>query len=137
MLIIYTPEGGERQEWAFTPAKLRSTEAEVIERHTGWTYQEFGEKFMAGSAQARHALLFVLLRRSNPTLKYGDVVFSLDELDVDLDAEEKARALEVLRAQGNDLSDEQREALEVLVLDEMAAAAAGAADPKGSDPASS
>lgn len=115
MLIIYTPEGGERREWEYKPMKLRSNEAEAIERHTGWAYQEFGEQFMQGSVMARHALLFVLMRRTNPTLKYGDVSFALDEFDIDLDPTERAATIEALQEKGDDLTEEQREALQELI----------------------
>lgn len=113
MKIVYTPESGDNREWAYKPQKMLSVDAEAIERVTGWTFQEFGEKFMAGSALAQHALLWVLLRRDNRALKFSDVRFAMDEMNVDFDAEERAAMREALDGpDAGDLSDDERIQLE-------------------------
>lgn len=112
MKITYTPEGGERREWTYKPTKMMSLDAEAIERVTGWTYQEFGEKFMSGSALAQHALLWILLRKDNRGLKFSDVRFQMDEIDLDFDAEERAAMREALDDGGPELTDDERAQLE-------------------------
>ena len=49
--------------------RLLSPEAEAIERHTGWTFEEWQAQLGRGSMLAHHGLLFVLLKRSRPTLR--------------------------------------------------------------------
>lgn len=131
MRITYTPPDGPAQEWDFRPGRLMSIEAEAIERQTGWTFEEFGQKFMAGSALARHALLWVLLKRKNPGVKYADINFAMDEVTVDLDDDEYARLRE--RVLGSDELTDTAKA-ELLAQFPEHAEPSGDADPKD-DPA--
>lgn len=114
MKITYTPEGAEPRVWDFKPGKLMNAEAEVIERHTDWTYQQFGVKFMEGSTLAYHAVLFVMLKRSIPTLKWDDVQFCLDEVQVEFTEDENVALMKAMRADRADLTDDQAKALEAL-----------------------
>ena len=93
MLIIYRPEGGEEQTWQFDPQEMLDVEATAIERVTGFTYAEFGEKFLKGSILAWKALLWVLRRRTEPTLAFRDVSVRVKEFEWKLDAEERKVAL--------------------------------------------
>lgn len=108
MRLIYSPEGGEAQEWDFIPGKMMSVEAEALEKATGWTYIEFGEKFMAGSTLARRALLWVMRRRTERGLKFSDVKFALDELDVDFSRDERVKLRQAL-LDSPDIDEAQRE----------------------------
>jgi hypothetical protein len=94
--FVYKPEGVEPKSWDFDPAKLMNPEAEAIERHTQMTYGEWQEALGRNSMLAFHGLLFVFLKRETPTLKWGDVQFSLSELDLELSDEESAEALAAL-----------------------------------------
>lgn len=93
MRFVYKPEGVEPKSWDFDPDKLMNAEAEAIERHTGWTYGEFVDKFGNASILAIHALLFVFLKRSTPTLLWEQVQFSMSEVDMELDDAEAAKAI--------------------------------------------
>jgi len=108
--FVYAPEGADPKKWDFAPEKLMSPEAEAIERNTGMTYAEWGTAVTKGSVLALHGLLFVLLKRDIPTIKWDDVQFSMSELDFELDDEETAEALaglEAKAAKGDlDASDE-------------------------------
>lgn len=108
MLIFYRPEGGAEQSWEFEPQELLDVEATAIERVTGWTYAEFGEKFLKGSILAWKALLWVLRKRTEPTLAFRDVVFRVKEFEWKLNAEERQQALANLPELD---SDAEREAL--------------------------
>lgn len=111
MRLIYKPEGGEEKSWDFKPEKLLSPEAEAIEKVTDWTFEQFGEKFIAGSTTAKRALLWVMLKRESPTLRYTEVSFALGEVTTDFDAEERGKMREELDT-NTDLNDEQRKTLE-------------------------
>ena len=97
MKFVYKPEGADPKVWDFKPNKLMNVESEKIEDLTGWTYQEFGEKFMMGSTKAYHALLYVFLKRETPTLKYDQVQFAMDEIEVEFGDEEKIALVDAMR----------------------------------------
>lgn len=110
MIITYTPDDGDSQEYEFMPGKLMNAEAEAIEDVGGqaWsTFEEFGVKFFRGSARARRAALWIAMKRGNPRLKFSDVSFRADQVSVDYSAKERAVILEAMLADP-DLDEEQR-----------------------------
>lgn len=90
MWFIYKPEDGEPQEWWFDPQKVRAREAEAIEKRTGWDWGEFGQHLIQGSTLARRALLWTYQRRLHPTLRFEDVDFAMDEVELSPSVEEVA-----------------------------------------------
>jgi hypothetical protein len=126
--FIYKPEDAAEQTWDFDPAKLHDVEAIEIEKRTGLTYSEFGIQFMKGSILARKALLFVLMKRRAPTLRWEELQFAVGEVDVDFDPVEKRQILVELQkkaaAEGLDPDEQQ-------VMDTYLAEGIGTdADPK-------
>lgn len=117
MRFIYKPEGAEPKSWPFQPTKLMSPEAEAIERHTGMTFGEWQTALMRDSMLAIHGFLFVMLKREHPTLKWDEVVFCLDDVDVEPETDELEQARDQLaaKAAAEGLSDDEAEALEALV----------------------
>jgi len=108
--LIYTPENGEKREFAFMPAKLMSAEAEAIEDAGGaaWeSFEEFGQKFLRGNRRAYRAALWIMLRREQPTLRFADLSLRVDEIEVDFDAAETARLREQVLGDP-DMDAEQR-----------------------------
>ena len=98
MKFVYKPEGADPREWEFDPARLMSPEVEAIERHTGLAFAEWIEAVGKGSFLAYHGLLYVLLKRSVPTLKWDDVQFCMADLDLQLNDEEQAELVTRLLA---------------------------------------
>ena len=110
MIITYQPEGAQPTTWDFKPQKLLNAEAEAIERHTGWTFDEFQDRLMKGSVLAMRALLFVMLKRGDPTLKWDAVQFALGDVKLDMDDAEAQQVLAELQTRqrdGEDMTDEQ------------------------------
>jgi hypothetical protein len=108
--FVYKPEGRDPMSWDFQPDKLMNPEAEAIERHTGMTFGEWVQALGKSSMLALHGLLFVMLKRDRPTLKWDDVQFSISEIDMEMSDEESAEALgalEVRMANGETLSAEE------------------------------
>lgn len=106
MLVIYTPEGGERQQFEYHPTELLSFDAEAVEDVGGptWdTYEGFVGRLTDGNFKARRALLWIMLRRSNPTLRFFDLVVRVDEIKLASDARDLREFLE-----RGDPSPEQR-----------------------------
>lgn len=89
MYVIYQPEGQEEPtRFKFDPRKLMSPEMEKLESLTGLDYGDIVEKVQARSAKCRRALLFVLLKREHPVLKYEDVTFAAGELKIEYSRQE-------------------------------------------------
>lgn len=109
MIVIYSPDEGEQQRWLFSPRTLMAVEAEAIERVTGLTFMEFGQALVRGSMAALRALVWVLLKRQEPTLKFADVDFPIGAVTTELDDDERAKAAERIRADP-DLDDEDKAA---------------------------
>lgn len=116
MKFVYKPEGAEPREWDFNPARLMNPEVEVIERHTGMAYGEWMEAVSKGSMLALHGLLYVLLKRTTPTLRWTDVQFCLEDLGWELEHDEKVEMVANLQAlaDAGDLDREGHLQLEAL-----------------------
>jgi len=107
MLFNYRPEGAEPRQWEFVPDKLMVAEAEAIEKATHLTYAEFGAELVKGSMTARRALLWVLLKRTEPTLRHTQVDFPTGAVELEFEQSElkdMRRAVE----DNADLSDAER-----------------------------
>lgn len=84
MYLVYKPEGSEEpKRWKYNPKKLLSAEREMLERRTGKNFSEFAQDVVKGNSQCRRALLFMFLKREHPGVRYEDVDFAWDELDLE------------------------------------------------------
>ena len=130
MQFVYKPEGA-RKVWPFEPGRIMNAEAEVIEKRTGMTFVQWTDAVLEGSMLATHGLLFVLLKRENPTLKWDDVQFCIDDVDFEPDEAETAKIIKALeeKDEAEGLSFEEREALAELRT-QVETADAGDEDPK-------
>jgi hypothetical protein len=98
MRLVYSPEGGDRQEWQVDLGRMRVAECEAIERRTGMPYgTTFKEKLLQGNTTARRALLWTMQRRTHHNLRYEDVDFADVEVLLELDRDELQRAYDELR----------------------------------------
>jgi hypothetical protein len=121
LILIYAPEGGERRTWNLKEVRFMATEAEAVERATGMEWQEAKARVIKGSMVALRAVVWVLVKRDEPALRYGAFDPAEHEIGVDLDAEEWGVLREEL-ANSDDMSDEQK-ALMLAQLDAEAATA--------------
>lgn len=89
MKIVYTPtENPEaRETWDVDENDLFVGECKVLEKVLGATMMEIGELVQRGSFTAMLAFIWVLRKRSNPTLRLNDMdnVIRVSELSVDED----------------------------------------------------
>lgn len=122
MKFTYAPEGATPRTWDFDPSKIMSPEAEAIERHTGMEYGDWMEALDKTSMRAIHGLLFVLLKREIPTLKWDEVQFCLGDVEFEPTAEEKATAraeIEAKLEKGLQLDPNELELLQLLVAEDV------------------
>lgn len=112
MKFVYKPEGLTPREWDFEPRRLMSPEVMAIEKLTKLTFDEWQTAILRGSVTALHALLWVLLKREQPTLVASQVQFAIDEIGMEPTDDELRLAMDkLLETPDAELSDEQREAL--------------------------
>jgi hypothetical protein len=93
--LVYTPDGSEEQRFSYKPQKLMSAEREALERRSRMDFADFTKGVLNGNAVCRRALLWVMLKREHPPLKYEDVDFAWDELRLEYSKQE----YELMRAQ--------------------------------------
>lgn len=86
MIIEYTPEGAEQQR--FDAGRLRASEIQVIERTADGRWAEIREAMREGDINAMRTVAFVIKKRNEPSLRFGDFDPFEDELRVRLDARE-------------------------------------------------
>lgn len=72
MFVTYQPEGAEVRRWVFDPEKIRISEAEIIEKRSGQTWEMFLQSVQTGSLAARRVLLWTLLKRDHLSLRWDD-----------------------------------------------------------------
>lgn len=120
MRFVYRPDGVEPRSWEFEPAKMMSPEAEAIERLTKMTFVQWQSAVQDGSMLAIRALLWVLLKRSNPGIKFESLEFSMGEIDWELGEQERVDVIRVLTAKqdsGEALTLEEAQLLEELTAE--------------------
>lgn len=128
MILTYKPDGEERQVWSVKFGKLRSSEADLIEKFAGVRFVDFQKEATAGPGRSLRALTFVMLKRAHPAMRWEDFDPLLDEIELDFDKDE----MEQVRAEIS--KDPTLTAEQVAMLD-AAVEAAEEAPPKA--PASS
>ena len=100
--MVYAPENGNPREWDIDVGKLLSPERIAIEKLTGMTWGEWKIALSKDSVIAMHALLYVLLKRNDPTLTPGAVQFTEDEIAFEVSDSEAADIIEHFRQNPTD-----------------------------------
>jgi hypothetical protein len=136
--ITYTPTGADepalREDFAW--GKFLSPERIVCERMTGLPWAQFADHVQEEYTDAIHALLFVLMKRQMPTLKPDQLVFSGDEIDLDVtdaEASEILSNLETKLGNGEALDEEEQAAYDFL-FQRLVDAGLRERDEEGTDP---
>lgn len=86
MLIVYTPEGSDRQ--VFNAGRMRTSEIQIIERTADRTWNQILKGLESGDITAMRTVGWVLAKRSNPALRIAEFDPFDDELRVKLDDRE-------------------------------------------------
>ena len=119
MKFTYMPSGADPQEWDYRADRLMNVEAEEIERVTGMRFAAFNTALLEQSSRAIHALLYIMLKRTIPTVKYDEVQFAMGEVELDFTRAEKVEIRDGFRrrlAEGG-LSTEDVETIEGLLVE--------------------
>jgi len=110
MFLVYKPSDGDEQRLKYNPNKMLSPEMEAIERATGRGWSEFSTAVVEGNALCRRALLWVMLKRQHPTLKFADVSFTWEEVSLEYSRQEYEAMIEHVRTTGS--GDDQANAID-------------------------
>lgn len=94
MQITYSPDGGDSLVFTYKARLLKASQAEILEKRTGWTLEQFDAKVKQGSTLARKALLWLFMIGKHPSLKFEDFDFTVGDVEVQLDKSELAELLE-------------------------------------------
>lgn len=129
MFLVYQPDGEDERRWVIKPRRMSNFEAEAIEKRTGMTFEQFGEALLRGSTLARRALLWTMLRREHPTVKFEDVSFAMGELRIEQDRQELLAMREML-ATDYEFESEAIRSLALAQVDKQIAEAPDDPDPK-------
>lgn len=73
------------QAFEFDQSRITNVEGMAIERATGMLFGEWAEGLKKGSMLAQTALVWVVKKREDPTLRFDDIVY--ETLDVEDDGE--------------------------------------------------
>lgn len=86
MIIIYAPENGEEQH--LDAGKLRASEIQIVERTAACRWKEIKAELRNGEMNATRTVAWVIKKRTEPGLRFGDFDPWEGELRVRLDARE-------------------------------------------------
>ncbi|GGY81105.1 hypothetical protein CP967_08665 [Streptomyces nitrosporeus] len=86
MIISYTPAGGDPER--YDARTLRTSEASIVARTIDKTWPQVREGLAEDDLDAMRAVVWVLRKRQDPTLRYGDFDPGVDELTTLYDKDE-------------------------------------------------
>lgn len=120
MFLVYKPEGQpEPTRWKYDPRKIMSAEREWVERRTDRNWSEFTKDVLQGNSLCRRALLFVFLKREHPTVKWDDVDFAWDELELEYS---KGELIQIRESVSESAAGEERETVLAKLDEEISTA---------------
>ncbi|MFI0528548.1 hypothetical protein ACH3XX_00690 [Streptomyces scabiei] len=140
MIIEYTPAEGEPQY--FDAGRMRASEIQIVERTADGSWPVIKNAMSKGDINAMRVVAWVIKKRSEPALRYGDFDPWDDEMRIRLDVQETRAWAESLfgeYAGTEDLADAfdelrdvalDREACELAIADVTAPKEAAAPEPQ-------
>ena len=72
-------------EHTFDSNRFMLSEARAIEKVCGCTFQQWSDNLQSGSMEALAALVWIVMKRSDPELRFSDVDFALDSVEIEDD----------------------------------------------------
>jgi hypothetical protein len=117
MIVVYTPAGGEPEH--YDASTLRVSEASIVQRTVDMKWQEILEGLERDDLDAMRGIVWVLKKRSQPSLRFGEFDPGITEMTTRMDNKEIAawidNALAVVDTEG-ELSMEQ---IQRIILDRL------------------
>lgn len=98
MIIVYTPKGGEPEH--YDADSLKVSEASIVQRTVGMKWQEILQGLGEDDLDAMRGIVWVIKKRSSPTLRFGDFDPGIKEMTSRMSNEEITAFVEPLFAAG-------------------------------------
>ncbi|KUH38382.1 MULTISPECIES: hypothetical protein [Streptomyces] len=92
MIIVYTPESGEPEH--YDVRSLRVSEASIASRTADMKWGELRAGLENEDLEAMRSIVWVIKKRSTPSLRYGEFDPGVEEMVVRLDRDEVTRWVE-------------------------------------------
>ncbi|WP_318203028.1 hypothetical protein [Streptomyces sp. SCL15-4] len=86
MIVVYTPAGGEPQH--FDASTLRVSEASIVQRTVDMKWQDVLKGLEQDDLDAMRGIVWVLLKRSQPALRFGEFDPGVSEMTTVMDDRE-------------------------------------------------
>lgn len=86
MIIVYTPQDGEPEQ--YNVRDLLSSEASIVARTIDMKWPEIREALPADDLDAMRGIVWVMKKRHEPTLRFGDFDPRIDEMVTRFDKRE-------------------------------------------------
>ncbi|MER5601521.1 hypothetical protein [Streptomyces sp. NPDC002265] len=103
MIVVYTPEGGEPEH--YDASTLKVSEASIVQRTVDMRWQEILEGLERDDLDAMRGVVWVIKKRSNPSLRFGEFDPGVTEMTSRMSNKEVERYVEASFAAG-DANDE-------------------------------
>ncbi|TXS30725.1 hypothetical protein EAO71_20230 [Streptomyces sp. ms191] len=88
MIVIHRPAEGDEER--FDARKIKTSEAQIVSRTTDMSWAQVKAGLLDGDPEAMRAIAWVIKKRTEPTLRYGDFDPEVEELVSRFDAREVA-----------------------------------------------
>ncbi|MFI8294434.1 hypothetical protein ACIGCZ_00655 [Streptomyces nigra] len=92
VIIVYTPEGGEPEH--YDARALRTSEASIVQRTASMKWAEVLEGLEIDDPESMRVIVWVIKKRSDPSLRYGDFDPMIGEMTTRMDRREVSDYLE-------------------------------------------
>ncbi|MFJ2733682.1 hypothetical protein [Streptomyces sp. NPDC087317] len=86
MIVVYSPEGGEPEH--YDASSLRVSEAAIVQRTVDMKWQEIKEGLESDDLDAMRGIVWVIKKRSQPSLRFGEFDPGVDEMVSRMDRRE-------------------------------------------------
>lgn len=112
MQVEWDPENGEpKSTWEFNQGDVLGSDAKLVEKHYGGSWDQWVQGLRVGEFQARAVLLWYMMKLVNPKLKFADLPdFRVRQLTVQMGVSELKELFE--RAKRMKMSPDNWEAFE-------------------------
>lgn len=142
MIIVYTPEGGEPEQ--YDANSLKVSEAAIVQRTIDMKWADIKEGLERDDLDAMRGIVWVIKKRSQPTLRFGDFDPGVDDMTTRMDKKEVSAYVDRAFAATETDPDLDREKVAEILLKQLPAISADpehartviekAADPKADEP---
>ncbi|MGW0372558.1 hypothetical protein ACWDZW_27450 [Streptomyces coeruleorubidus] len=115
MIVVYIPAGGEPEH--YDASTLRVSEASIVQRTVDMKWAEVQEGLERDDLDAMRGVVWVLKKRTQPSLRFGEFDPGITEMTTRMDNKEITTWVDnALAAVGDELSMEE---VEQIILDRL------------------